>query len=358
MNAMILAWKRLIERVLLGAAFKRLYGVVGGHIFFQTANAAVRLDLFTALARSPGLTRAEIAARLGIQEKPARILLLGCASLGLLKKKGDGYYVTRLSRELLSRDSPRNIAAIMAWQDQINYLPMASLYDAIRDNSNVGLKHFQGDEGTLYERLVHHPELQKIFQDAMHAISVQANHLLIEHIDFSRYRHVVDIGGGDGTNAMALARKYPGLRASVFDSPSVCAIARSNFAQSGMADRLGAFEGNCFETPFPTGADCFLFCHFMTIWSEERDVMLLRKAFDVLPPGGSAVIFNMMQHDNEDGPLSAAMGSPYFLALATGEGMLYTWKEYEQFMRQAGFARVTRHTLVRDHGAIIGTKAS
>ena len=69
-----------------------------------------------------------------------------------------------------------------------------------------------------------------------------------------------------------------------------------------------------------------------------------------------ALIFNMMQKDDGTGPLSAAMGSPYFLTLATGEGMLYTWNEYETWMREAGFKTVKRQVLPRDHGAIIGWK--
>jgi hypothetical protein len=64
----------------------------------------------------------------------------------------------------------------------------------------------------------------------------------------------------------------------------------------------------------------------------------------------------MMQRDDEKGPLTAAIGSPYFLTLATGEGMLYTWREYEAWMREAGFSQVQREVLLRDHGAIIGTK--
>ena len=65
----------------------------------------------------------------------------------------------------------------------------------------------------------------------------------------------------------------------------------------------------------------------------------------------------MMQRNDEQGPLTAAIGSPYFLTLATGEGMLYTWNEYEAWMRDAGFAHVKKHALPKDHGVVIGTKA-
>ena len=69
------------------------------------------------------------------------------------------------------------------------------------------------------------------------------------------------------------------------------------------------------------------------------------------------MLFNMMQHDDETGPWSAAIGSPYFLALATGEGMLYTWQEYESWMHSVGFAQTERHELPKDHGVILGIKA-
>ena len=53
--------------------------------------------------------------------------------------------------------------------------------------------------------------------------------------------------------------------------------------------------------------------------------------------GGTAIIFNMMQHNSEDGPYSAAMASSYFLTLTTGQGMLYIGRGYEEWMRAAGF---------------------
>jgi len=334
-----------------------LYRVMGGHIYFQTLSAAVRLDLFGLLKQHGPLTRSQIAEHLGIEEKPARILLLGCTTLELLHKSGDTYANTNLAAHLLVRDAPGNVVPVILWQHHINYRAMSRFYDALRANRNVGLDEFEGDEPTLYGRLARNPALETIFQDAMQSISVQANHMLAEFVDFSKVRHLVDVGGGNGSNIITLARKYPHLRATVFDSPSVCRIAEENIEAAGLPERLDAVPGNCFLDNFPESADCLLFCHFFTIWSEEQNQKLLRKCYDALPPGGSVVIFNMMQWDSETGPLTAAMGSPYFLTLATGEGMLYTWSEYETWLREAGFATIQRHRLPKDHGAIIGAKS-
>jgi cyclopropane fatty-acyl-phospholipid synthase-like methyltransferase len=256
----------------------------------------------------------------------------------------------------LSRKSERNLLAVVRWQHHINYKALHWFFDALKSNKNIGLKEFEGNEPYLYGRLVHHPELEQIFQDAMQDISRQSKSQLTRFVDFSAYHQLLDVGGGNATNIIALATKYPQLKASVFDSASVCEIARANIANAGLADRLGAVEGDCFSDPFPGGVDCLLFCHFFTIWSEERNRMLLSKCYESLPPGGATVIFNMMQNNAGDGPLSAAMGSPYFLTLATGEGMLYTWNEYESWMREAGFRTVKVQRLVRDHGAVIGIK--
>jgi SAM-dependent methyltransferase len=345
------------ERIFLGATLRQMCLVMGGHIYFQTLSAAVQLDLFTQLARKGPLSREAIAAVLGIAEKPARILLLGCSALGLVRRHRDGRYGnTRLADVLLNSDHPRNFLAVIRWQHFINYRAMFHFGEAIRENRNVGLEEISGQGQTLYERLSANPELEKIFQDAMQAISVQANHLLVESVDFSRFSHVLDVGGGNATNIINLASRNPGLRASVFDWPSVCAIAADNIRIAGLEDRLNAVCGNCFSDPFPAGTDCILFCHFMTIWSDVKNRFLLRKAYEALPPGGVSIIFNMMQDDTETGPLSAAMGSPYFLTLATGEGMLYTWSEYESWMREAGFRKIVVQKLIRDHGVIVGIK--
>jgi hypothetical protein len=308
------------------------------------------------LSKEGPLTRQEIAQRLGIAEQPARIVVLGLTVTGLLRKRGNRYVNSHLARLLLDRTSPRKITAYVELQHRAMYKALYWMLDAVKEYRNVGIREFPGNEPTLYERLAHDPPVEAIFQEAMHELSVQANADLARFADLTGVTHLVDVGGGDATNIIALARRWPNLRASVFDSPTVCEIARQNIASSGMSDRLHAIAGECFADPFPQDADCLMFAHFFTIWGEAKDRELLRKCFDSLPAGGKVIIFNMMQHDDETGPLSAAIGSPYFLTLATGLGMLYTWREYESWMREAGFQEVRRHRLLRDHGLIVGRK--
>ena len=344
------------DRIVMRRSLRDFYNVLGGHIYFELLNAAVELDLFTVLKEGRRLTLSAIAQRLQLDEFPCRILLLGLVSTGVIRKRGRYFSNTFLGNLALSRDSPMYAGNIVRWQHHIVYKPMFHLLESLKQNRNVGLDEITGPGTTLYERIAAHPELEKIFQDAMEEISVQANAVLAEYLDLHEGESLVDIGGGKGANILALARQNPRLKAAVFDLPSVCAIAEKNFAQAGLQERLSAIPGNCFTDPFPAARDCFLFCHFMCIWSRQENIDLLKKAYTGLNPRGRVVIFDIMQNDDEQGPLAAAMGSPYFLGLATGRGMIYTIREYEDFCREAGFRKIIRRNLPGEHTAVIAFK--
>jgi O-methyltransferase domain/Dimerisation domain len=336
--------------------YDQLVLIAGGHTAFQLLWAGLELGVFSALSKSPGMSKATIAQRIGVRPQPAQILLTGLTALKLLVKNGDSYRNSALIEKLGVPESPENMIDVMGWQAHIVYPAEMDLVEALRKSTNVGLSRFPGEGNTLYQRLAHDPRLEAVFQKAMSSLSRSANNMLAAAVDLSGVHHLVDAGGGDATNAIVLARKNPHLKATVFDSPSVCKRAEENVARSDVADRVFTHPGNFFADPYPPGVDCVLFSHILTIWSRERNIALLKKAHAALPDGGRVIIFNMMGSQDEDGPLATALGSPYFLCLASGEGMLYSWSQYEEFLVAAGFMRTLRHALPRDHGVLIGVK--
>ena len=336
--------------------YDQLVLIAGGHTAFQLLWAGIELGVFTHLSRHPGTSAADIAEAVGLQPQPSRILLTGLTALRLILKDGETYRNSTLVQHLLTPDSPENMSEVLGWQRHIVYPGEVDFTESLRQNRNVGLAHFPGDEPTLYQRLARDPALEKVFQDAMSSLSRSANAMLASQVDFSDIRHLVDAGGGDGTNAIALATAHPNLRVTVFDSPSVCERAAANIEQAGLADRIHTHPGNFFTDAYPEDIDCILFSHILTIWSRENNIALLKRAHDALPDGGRTMIFNMMSNDSGDGPLVSALGSPYFLAIASGEGMLYMWKEYEEFLASAGFRQTERLELPRDHGVLVGIR--
>lgn len=331
--------------------------IAQGHSAFQLMWAGVSLGVFDLLHRRPRLPLPSIAAALGLAAQPARVLVVGLTALGMLIKKGPRYANAPLADRILVSTAPRSAVPILGWQAHIVYPGLRDFVASLKKNTNVGLARFPGPGKTLYERLTAHPALEKVFETAMSGLSRQANKDLLGAVDFSRYRHLVDAGGGDGTNAIAIARAHPRLRLTVFESPSICRMVKRNVAAARLAGRVGAWPGDLFKTAFPPGVDAVLFAHIFSIWSPERGIRLLQRAHAALPSGGEVLVFNTMALGEESNCLLTALGSPYFQAIATGQGMVYPRTEYERWLKTAGFSLQNRVIpLPFEHGVLVGRK--
>lgn len=311
-----------------------LRSLQSGHYQFQFLSTALQFGLFRLLAREPGLSRAEIGARIGIEELPARVLLLGCVSIGVLHKDGDRYFTTPMS-EPLAGELETVPAAFGPWR---HYRPMAHFADSLKENTNLGLRReVPGDSPDLYGRLAGNPELEQAFQKLMGAASREVAAELGNTADLSGYRHLLDVGGGTATNAAAIANRWPDLRITITDLPTVVEKANARIAELGLAERVTAVGHDAFADEFPSGADCVFFGHFLEIWSIDKIRALLKKAARAVGPGGGLVVVAPTQHDDETGPPIAAALSAYFHTVASGEGMTYTCAEYEEWFTEAGF---------------------
>lgn len=329
---------------------------IKAHYHFQFLSAAFRFGLFSILEKDPGLTVKDIAVRLGLKEQPTRILLLGCTATGLLDKDGDGYHNTALTRPL-AENLDQAPAAYIPWESQGIYRAIGWFAEALDQDSNVGLqREIAGTAPTLYGRLAENPELESAFHTMMGSVSQLVAEEIVERIDLSGHRHLLDVGGGTAINAANLARKWPDLRITIGDLPSIAALAEEKIADLGLADRVDAVSLDAFHDEFPSGPDAVLFAHFLEIWSADRVRDLLARASRQLPPGGGLFVVTPYQNDEETGPERSAYLSAYFHTIASGEGMVYTPKEYEQWFKEAGFEPTQRVLLGPDAVAICGRK--
>jgi predicted O-methyltransferase YrrM len=333
--------------------------ILFGHAAFQYLRTGCELGLFDRLERTPGLSRENLQAELGLQDRPIDILLLGMTSLRLVERVGDAYRNSPLISTMMARGQWETFVAAVGFEAHISYPGLADFPASLRANSNVGLRRIPGDGPTLYHRLTRDEELSAVFFRYMHAWSEMVNHYLVELVDFSRVSRVLDVGGGDGVNAIALASAFPRLEVTVLELAQVVPRVVRRISEAGLADRVRAVAGDMFAEDLPAGYDCMLFAHQMQIWPLEKDTELLRRAHAALPPGGMVVIINSMSDDTRDGPLFAALDSAYFAAIPGGGGMIYSWSQLEGCLRRAGFSRTERvrcEGAWTPHGIILGTK--
>lgn len=318
---------------------------------FKTLAAAHELDLFSHLAGGPGTTAGELAQALGLNPRPAEMLLTGCTALGLLEKTDGRYRNTPLSETYLVRGKPYYFGGFVQMADQRLYAGWGRLAEALRTNRPTTWD--PAAQSSMFDG--EDPLVLTLFWEAMHSLSTMTARKLGEAVDLSHFRRLLDIGGGSGAYDIELCKQYGNLRATVFDLPHVAAIAAGKIAEAGLADRIETAGGNFFER-FPGDHDVHLLSMILHDWDEAKNRALLRRSFEALPDGGAVIISELLVNDEKTGPAPAALMS--LNMLIETEGRNYTPAEYSAWLEEAGFGHI--ETVWFDapaaNGAVIGRK--
>nr|WP_084304721.1 methyltransferase [Pseudomonas flavescens] len=266
-----------------------------------------------------------------------------------------GYWLDTLwSMELLSRDASRP-AQYRNTSVTSDYLrPEAPGYcgDAWRFRLR-GLRHFAGqlgdqvragqpsgqapDVATTVDNWTAAARLQ-IAQE-QRAVTVDlALRLMTRIAEFPAARRMLDLGGGPGLVAIALARANPSLGGEVFDFAQTVSVAADNIRQAGLEQRLTVRGGDLASDPIGEGYDliwCSSVLHFVPDLSAT-----LKKIHAALRPGG--VLVSAHAEIPED-PRQAWRVLPYYLSMQMLGRPLTPAGGLSQALRQAGFVTIDSH---------------
>ena len=307
-----------------------------GYQHFRVIATALEMRLFS-LIPAKGATVPEVAGILGLEERPARILVGALAALGLLARRGARYRNAPISARYLVESSPQYYGDFFLMMDRRLYDAYRRLGPALRENRPVTADPSIGD---VFRTMARDPETTRLFTMGMDSAGRYWAECLAKSIDLSRRRLLLDIGGGSGVYSIALAKRYRRLRAIVFDLPGVLAVARERIRGAGLEGRVSTAAGDFFADPWPMGADAILFSAVLHDWSPEVSQALLKKAAGALPRGGIVIVREVFTNDDGVGPLYAAMSSVTMLLETEGEN--YPWRMYESWMKKAGFGAFRR----------------
>jgi ubiquinone/menaquinone biosynthesis C-methylase UbiE len=170
---------------------------------------------------------------------------------------------------------------------------------------------------------------------------------LADRMDLSAATTLLDVAGGSGLYSIALLRKYPTLKAIVFDRGPVLKVAQEFAEKYGVADRLECVAGDMFQDPWPD-CDAILLSNVLHDWDVPECRQLLERGAATLKKDGRLFIHDVLLNDALDGPLPIALYSAALFTLT--EGRAYSRSEYEAWLKEVGFSLVSwRPTLVHCH---------
>ncbi len=306
----------------------------------QVLLAANDLDLFTAIGTG-GRSAGAVAKACKADPEGTRLLLDALAGLGLLTLHGGRYRNTPLGRRCLDRRSPMSISNLL-WLLGHHWHDWTNLPRVLR----------QGRPGRA--PLTRSREFRRRFSLAMH----ERSHVLATPtVDTIRLPpkavRFLDLGGGPGSYAIALAKRHPGLEGVVLDQ--TVTTAKRLILREGLGARLKARAGNMFTADLGTGYDAVLVSNVIHVLSEEENKRLLKRVRDSLRVGGKVFIVEFFLDDSRARPSKASVFS-LMMYLFTDTGRCYSWRETEDWLTKLGFGRFKRRRITSDIGTLETTR--
>ncbi|GAB4348669.1 MAG: methyltransferase [Candidatus Abyssubacteria bacterium] len=287
---------------------------------------AAELDIFSAIADRPK-TAKELAAERGYDARATEYLLNAVAAMGLLDKKDGAFRVRPGLERFLSNSTPETVIPLI--------LHMAHMWD------NWGTLTEIVKEGKHEKE---RPEWEeaglKAFIGAMHTIGRGLADSVVAKLDLSGRKKLLDVGGGSGVYTIAMLKRAPEMRATIFDRKPVLEIARQKVAEEGLSERVEFAPGDFYKHPLPGGHDIALLSAIIHQNSHQQNIDLYRKVHDALVPGGEIVIRDHVMSEDHTQSAEGAFFAINMLINTPGGGT-YSFGEIKEGLEAAGFRDVT-----------------
>jgi 2-polyprenyl-3-methyl-5-hydroxy-6-metoxy-1,4-benzoquinol methylase len=153
-------------------------------------------------------------------------------------------------------------------------------------------------------------------------------------------------------NSFVLAQADPGARVTVFDFPNVLEVTRQVAEAMSVVEQVEFQSGDVLTSDFDT--DCFdivLLGKILYYFDADHVAEILRRVYSALKRDGLVVISTYIS-DNRSCRNERASMAALQLFIFAPKSHVYTFSEYRDLMKRAGFRCVSRHT----ETLITGTK--
>ncbi|MFO0965330.1 MAG: methyltransferase [Gemmataceae bacterium] len=261
-----------------------LMEMISGTWRAQALHVAAYLGIADLLATGPR-SAADLARATSTNGDCLHRLLRALASVGVFAEDDSGRFALTPLAEPLRADVPGSIRPALLMMGPAFYRAWGELLHSIRTGETAFNQVF--GKG-FFDYLAERPKEAATFDAAMTAIHGAETEPMLDAYDFSRFGTLVDMGGGNGSNLLAVLKRHPKLRGVLFDLPHVVDRARANIRAAGLEDRCTAVGGSFFETAPP--GDAYILRHIIHDWDDDRSIAILRSCRRAMNPGAKLLV--------------------------------------------------------------------
>jgi 3-hydroxy-5-methyl-1-naphthoate 3-O-methyltransferase len=288
-------------------------------------------DLFTWLDGHPGSID-EIARHFGFHPRPVDVMTTFFVARGLLERNGDALRLSDEAREHLVASSPWFLGPYFP---RLTDRPIAlDLVEVLQNDrpANYASRKNEAD----WHKAMETEQVAEEFTAAMDCRGRLLAQALAKQLDLGGRRRLLDVAGGSGIYACALAAQFRELTGSVLEKPPVDRIAQRAIDTRGFGSRVTVVAGDMLTEPLPQGYDVHLWSNVLHDWDVPIVIQLLQASALALPVGGDIVIHDAFLNADKTGPLPIAGYS--VLLMHVTQGRCFSVREMATWLMEAGFS--------------------
>ncbi|MCU0455805.1 MAG: hypothetical protein MUE74_05835 [Bacteroidales bacterium] len=269
----------------------------------------------------------ELASLTGTHEDPLYRVMRMLSSQGIFRETGDRIFSnTPVSSSMREKELKYFI------QHTLNSMQFR-IFGALMHSLKTGRRASElFVETNVFAHIGSSVELNELYNRAMTNTSRMQVAAILSAFSFSKFRIVVDVGGGQGFFLSALLSKYPGMRGILFDLPNV--VGNPEKLPSDFGGRLKVEAGSFLET-IPSGGDLYTLKNILHGWTDNDCLTILGNIRKVIGGQGRIMIIEAVV-EGRNTPSWGKMSDIFMMAGPDGKER--TREEFRILLEKSGFS--------------------
>jgi hypothetical protein len=310
----------------------RLLGMVNeGLTIHQGLYAAAKLGVADVLQDGPRST-ADLAGGLEVNEAALYRVLRALASVGVFEETAPRTFANTSLSSFLRTGVPGSIRSFLIMRgSEFLFAPFGEILYSIQTGQPARTK-LSGMDG--WEYLRQHPEMARIFDNAMTDLSALVGPVIANAYDFGRWGSIMDVAGGNGILLSAILKAHLGLRGVLADLPHVLERARQRGFLGGELEARTAMRPCDFFREVPSGCRAYMMKSVIHDWDDEQAHKILINCRRAVPDDGALLLVELALSEGNL-PSTGKLTDIAMLVLTGGKER--TLEEYRELLAAAGF---------------------
>ena len=290
---------------------------------------AAELDIARLLAEKPRPVE-EIASITGSDPGNLFRLMRALASQGIFRQQKDHLFVnTAMSKALIDGNGSLR-SMIEHHVGEMNWNTLGQLSHSVKTGEDA-FSHIHGQR--IYDYLKNDAAESEVFDKSMTNLTELAIEPILSVYDFSKFKTVTDIGGGEGLLLSGILYKHRNLSGILFDLEEGLRKSPEILQKYDVSDRVKTIAGSFFDENIPT-SDAYILKNIIHNWSETECITILSNIRKVMTNRGKILVIEMIIP--EDNRFSYGKLIDIQMMVTMHEGKERTRKEYDQLFRKSG----------------------